>query len=98
MTPRTKTLLALVLGTAIGATYGATAQAAEKGTILLGMQCDRTGPTQVVGTKLCPGTHDYIDLINSQGGVDGWKIEADEVDNQYQVPPSIAEYERAKQQ
>ncbi|HLY45421.1 MAG TPA: ABC transporter substrate-binding protein [Stellaceae bacterium] len=98
MTPRSARFLTLALGVAMAAAYTGSARAADKGTILLGMQCDRTGPTQVVGTALCPGTHDYIDMINAQGGVDGWKIEADEVDNAYTVPPAIAEYERAKQQ
>jgi branched-chain amino acid transport system substrate-binding protein len=97
MTPRSTKFAALSLGAAIGLASAGLAQAADK-TILIGMQCDRTGPTQVVGTKLCPGTHDYIDLINSQGGVDGWKIDAEEVDNAYQVPPSIEEYEHAKEQ
>jgi branched-chain amino acid transport system substrate-binding protein len=98
MTARSTRLLALSLGTALGVACAASAQAAEKGTILLGMQCDRTGPTQVVGTKLCPGTHDYINMIDAKGGVDGWKIEADEVDTSYKVPPAIEEYEHAKQQ
>ena len=37
-------------------------------------------------------------LINSQGGVDGYKIRIDELDNSYQVPPAIEEYERQKQE
>ena len=37
---------------------------------------------------------DYVNLINSQGGIDGYKIDADELDNEYQVPPAIEEYER----
>jgi branched-chain amino acid transport system substrate-binding protein len=98
MRERPVTYIALSLGVLLGLAVAAPAQAADKGTILIGMQCDRTGPTQVVGTALCPGTHDYIDLVNSQGGVDGWKIDVPEVDNQYQVPPSITEYEQAKQQ
>jgi branched-chain amino acid transport system substrate-binding protein len=98
MTHRSIKLFAVSLGVAMAAAYAGAALAADKGTILLGMQCDRTGPTQVVGTALCPGTHDYIDMINAQGGVDGWKIEADEVDHAYTVPPAIEEYERAKQQ
>ncbi len=97
MTPQSTKFFALALGAAIGIGYAACAQAADK-TILLGMQCDRTGPTQVVGTHLCVGTHDYIDMINAQGGIDGWKIDADEVDHGYQVPPAIEEYEHAKQQ
>lgn len=98
MTPSSTKLFAISLGLAMGLAYAGTARAADKGTLLIGMQCDRTGPTQVVGTNLCPGVHDYINMINAKGGVDGWKIEADEVDNQYQVPPSIEEYEHAKQQ
>ena len=97
MIRRTKRLAALSLVAGLGFAAFGVAQAADK-TILIGMQCDRTGATQVVGTKLCPGTHDYIDLINSQGGVDGWKIDAEEVDNGYKVPPAIEEYEHAKQQ
>jgi branched-chain amino acid transport system substrate-binding protein len=97
MTPKVTRLFALSLGAAIGLASAGSALAADK-TILIGMQCDRTGPTQVVGTKLCPGTHDYIDLINSQGGIDGWKIDAEEVDTGYKVPPAIEEYEHAKQQ
>ncbi len=98
MRERPATYIALSLGLLLGLAVAAPAQAADKGTIIIGMQCDRTGPTQVVGTALCPGTHDYIDLINSRGGIDGWKLDVPEVDNQYQVPPSIAEYEQAKQQ
>jgi branched-chain amino acid transport system substrate-binding protein len=89
-------LFVLSLGAAALFWVGA-AQAAEK-TIIIGMQCDRTGPTQIVGTSLCPGTHDYIDLINSRGGIDGWKIQANEIDHEYKVPPAVEEYERAKQQ
>jgi branched-chain amino acid transport system substrate-binding protein len=97
MTPRLTSFFALSLGGAMAIAFAGLAQAEDK-TILIGMQCDRTGPTQVVGTMLCPGTHDYIDLINSQGGVDGWKIDASEVDTAYQVPPAVEEYEHAKQQ
>ena len=42
---------------------------------------------------------DYVNLINSQGGVDGYKIDAStRLDNNYQVPPAIEEYERHKQE
>lgn len=102
MTPRSARFSALALGVALAGLGAGTAQAADKaadkGTILIGMQCDRTGPTQVVGTALCPGTHDYIDLINSEGGIDGWKLEVPEVDHSYQVPPAITQYEQVKQQ
>lgn len=88
----------LMLSAGLAAFVGAgTAQAAQK-TIVIGVQCDRTGPTQIVGTALCPGTHDYIALINSRGGVDGWKLDDPEIDQQYQVPLAVEAYEREKQE
>ena len=72
--------------------------AQSKGEIVIGMQCDRTGATQIVGTVLCPGFHDYIALVNSKGGVEGFKIKAPEVDNEYKVPPAVESYERHKKE
>jgi branched-chain amino acid transport system substrate-binding protein len=72
--------------------------AQSKSEIVIGVQCDRTGPTQIVGTVLCPGLHDYIALINSKGGVEGHKIKALEVDNEYKVPPAVESYERHKKE
>src|ERR1051325_3724880 len=82
-------------GLAVGLLAAATASAKDK-QVRIGFQCDRTGPTQVVGIRLCPAVHDYIDLINSQGGIEGFKIVADELDNEYKVPPAVEEYGRQK--
>jgi branched-chain amino acid transport system substrate-binding protein len=71
------------------------AQAEDK-EIVIGLQCDRTGPTQIVGTVLCPGYHDYIDLVNSRGGVEGYKLKAIEIDHEYKVPPAMEAHERFK--
>ncbi|MSO90953.1 MAG: hypothetical protein EXR01_05130 [Acetobacteraceae bacterium] len=68
-----------------------------KGEILVGMQCDRTGPTQITGTTFCPAEHDYVEVINSKGGVGGYKIVLNEIDNNYQVPPAIEAFERHRQ-
>src|SRR5215470_14152660 len=64
--------------------------------IVIGLQCDRTGPTQTVGVVLCPGYHDYVDLVNSQGGVAGHMIRVHEIDHEYKVPPAVEAYERFK--
>src|SRR5213083_215250 len=64
--------------------------------IVLGFQCDRTGATQTVGVVICPGYHDYINLVNAQGGVMGHRLRVDEVDHEYKVPPAIESYERFK--
>ena len=77
--------------------FAGAALAQSKGEIVIGEQCDRTGPTQLVGNVLCPAVMDYANLINSKGGVEGFKIVVNELDNQYQVPPAIEEYERQKQ-
>ena len=89
--------MALLLGgTSLFAPTPSVAQ--SKGEVVIGVQCDRTGATQIVGTVLCPGFHDYVALVNSKGGVEGYKIKALEVDHEYKVPPSIESYERFKQE
>ena len=87
---------ALVLASSLAAPAPSDAQ--TKGEIVIGMQCDRTGATQIVGTVLCPGFHDYIALVNSKGGVEGFKIRAPEIDNEYKVPPAVESYERHKKE
>ena len=72
--------------------------AQSKGEVVIGVQCDRTGPTQIVGTVLCPAFHDYIALVNSRGGVDGHPIKAIEIDHEYKVPPAVESYERHKKE
>src|SRR6202521_1597356 len=76
----------------------APSHAQSKGDIVIGMQCDRTGATQIVGTVLCPGYHDYISLVNSKGGVEGYKINALEIDIEYKVPPAMEAHERFKKE
>jgi len=89
--------MALLLG-GTGLLAPASSLAQSKGEVVIGFQCDRTGPTQIVGTVICPGFHDYIALVNSKGGVEGYRIKALEVDHEYKVPPSIESYERFKQE
>ncbi|TWT03908.1 ABC transporter substrate-binding protein [Reyranella sp. CPCC 100927] len=66
--------------------------------IVVGVQCDRVGPTQTVSTIMCPGFHDYIALVNSKGGIEGFKIRVVEIDNEYKVPPGVEGYERQKKE
>lgn len=87
--------VSMVLAAASWLAIAGTAAAQEK-VVRIGFQCDRTGPTQVVGIRLCPAVHDYVDLVNSQGGIEGFKIVADELDNEYKVPPAVEEYGRQK--
>jgi len=89
--------MALVLGGS-GLLAPGPSIAQSKGDIVIGVQCDRTGPTQIVGTVLCPAFHDYIALVNSKGGVDGHPIKAIEIDHEYKVPPAVESYERHKKE
>jgi branched-chain amino acid transport system substrate-binding protein len=88
-------ILALALGATAGLGSPAVAQQKE---VLIGMQCDRTGATQITGVVLCPVMHDYYDLINAGGGVEGYTIKADEIDNEYKVPQAVEAYQRQKQE
>jgi branched-chain amino acid transport system substrate-binding protein len=94
---RLRLIVLLVLIGVTGALAGPSPVAASH-EIVIGMQCDRTGATQIVGTVLCPGKHDYIALVNSKGGVEGHKIKALEVDHEYKVPPGVESYERHKKE
>jgi len=90
----TRTLAwAAVTATALLVADGAVGQQKE---IVIGVQCDRTGPTQIVGVILCPALQDYINLINSRGGIEGYKVKAEEIDIEYRVPPAVEAYERQK--
>jgi branched-chain amino acid transport system substrate-binding protein len=89
------TLIALVMAAGV---FGSVVPASADHDIVIGLQCDRTGATQIVGTVLCPGTHDYIALINSKGGVEGHKIKGIEIDHEYKVPPGVEAYERHKKE
>jgi len=64
--------------------------------VVIGFQIDRTGPTQSIGVPLAVGYNDYVNLVNSKGGIDGVKLKISEVDNQYKVPPAVEGYERQK--
>jgi len=66
--------------------------------VVIGLLCDRTGPTQTVGVNLCPGYHDYISLVNSKGGVEGYKVRAVEIDHEFKVPQAMEAYERHKKE
>jgi len=92
--------LAVALGIAVmlGAALGVAGPAAASHEIVVGLQCDRTGATQTVGVKLCPGYHDYVRLVNSKGGVGGHKIRAVEIDHEYKVPQGMEAYERHKKE
>ena len=96
MTRLPKSLVMLAAGVAAGLAYAGSARADDK-ELLIGEQCDRTGATQIVGTVLCPAEQDYFKLVNSKGGINGWTVKADEIDNGYKVPEGIEAYERQKQ-
>jgi branched-chain amino acid transport system substrate-binding protein len=64
--------------------------------IVIGGQCDRTGPTKNVGTQLCPGVFDYVKLINKKGGIKGHTLKYIEVENAYKVDRGVEAYERLK--
>ncbi|HEX9747277.1 MAG TPA: ABC transporter substrate-binding protein [Methylomirabilota bacterium] len=91
-------IVVLALLVTLTGALGGLSPAGASHEIVIGAQCDRTGPTQIVGTVLCPGFHDYIALVNSKGGVEGHKIKALEIDHEYKVPPAVESYERHKKE
>lgn len=94
---RTVRVGALLLG-AVLAVGGAVAPAWASHEIVMGLQCDRTGPTNNIGPFVCPGAHDYVRLVNARGGVEGHRLRLMEIDIEYKVPPAIEAYERFKKE
>jgi branched-chain amino acid transport system substrate-binding protein len=94
----TKRCLATLVALALGVSFATVGSAAASQEIVIGLQCDRTGPTQTIGVNLCPGYHDFIDLVNSKGGIEGHAIKVVEVDHEYKVPPAVESYERFKKE
>jgi branched-chain amino acid transport system substrate-binding protein len=89
----------VALAAAASAVFGfcfAGGAGAQQKEVVIGGMCDRTGPTQVNGAGICPAFQDYYDLINSQGGVEGYKIKYMEIDHEYKVPPAVEAYQREK--
>ncbi len=76
----------------------AIASTASAKDLVIGFMCDRTGPTSVTGTALCPGYHDYVNLVNSKGGIMGNKVIVNEIDHEYKVPPAVEAYQKFKTQ
>ena len=72
--------------------------AGTKDPIAIGALCPRTGPVEIIGTNLCLGFGDYVELINSKGGLEGHPIKLVDIDYAYEVPKGVAGYEEMKRQ
>jgi branched-chain amino acid transport system substrate-binding protein len=91
-------LAALTAWLVAGSLLAAISSSAQStGDVVVGLQCDRTGPTHRVGVVLCLGFHDYVALINSKGGVEGHQIKTLEIDHGSRVPAAVESYERHKE-
>jgi branched-chain amino acid transport system substrate-binding protein len=76
----------------------ASAAAAADKEVVVGILCDRTGPTQGNGVIMCGAAEDYFQLVNSKGGVEGYRIRPIEIDAEYKVPQGVEAYERWKKE
>src|SRR5260370_8041415 len=90
-----KMLLTVGAGAALGLYFAGDALAQQK-EVIVGQMCDRHGPTQSNGVGRCPASHDYYNLINSKGGVEGYQIKSEELDHEYKVPQAVEAYQRMK--
>ena len=72
------------------------AASAQQKEVMIGGMCDRTGPTQINGVGICPGIQDYYELVNSKGGVEGYRIKYVEIDHEYKVPAGVEAYQTEK--
>jgi branched-chain amino acid transport system substrate-binding protein len=90
-----RVILAVAASASAGLGVAGTAAAQQK-EVVIGGTCDRTGPTQINGVGICPGIQDYYDLVNTKGGIEGYRIKYMEIDHEYKVPQGVEAYEREK--
>jgi branched-chain amino acid transport system substrate-binding protein len=83
-------VIVLALALAAGGAF------AQGKVIKIGNFCDRLGPVQTIGVKYCPGFHDYFDLLNMKGGIEGYRIQHDEIEHSYSVPKAVEGYKKFK--
>ena len=74
------------------------ALAADEKVVRFGMPQDFTKIYTFVTAEYSQGQRDYFSLINSRGGVNGYKILADVSDHANDLPRAIEAYERLKRE
>ncbi|WP_202820013.1 ABC transporter substrate-binding protein [Calderihabitans maritimus] len=70
----------------------------QKEPIKLGAIFDITGATGDVGAPYADGAKNYIAYLNSQGGINGRKIELIDIDYAYKIPQAIEAYNKLVKQ
>jgi ABC-type branched-subunit amino acid transport system substrate-binding protein len=61
-------------------------------TITLGVITPLSGIADVIGLPLTHGQQAYFDNLNAHGGIDGWKVKLDVVDDQYNPQVHVQDY------
>ena len=89
--------IVLALHALIVAVADGDVSAQPRDAIKIGGMCDLTGTSSNIGVEMCPGTVDYIALVNKKGGVLGHKLNYTEIDHAYNVPRAVEAYDRLKQ-
>src|SRR6202165_2966205 len=91
-----KAMLVASAGIAMAGLLAVGDASAQQKEVMVGGMCDRTGPTQINGIAICPAISDYYDLVNSKGGVEGYRIKYTEIDHEYKVPAGVEAYQTEK--
>ena len=79
----------------VAAISGSSAIAEQfKGEILHPMMVTRTGPFATAATATVAGQQDYFSLLNSKGGIEGYKVVWEECEIEYKPARALECYER----
>lgn len=86
----------LALGAAMAASAAFAAPAAAQDAITFVHNTYRTGPFSGSGIPVADGVRDYFALINSQGGVNGVRLNFEECETAYDTRRSVECYEQGR--
>ena len=93
-----RTFLTTAGAAMVGAQFPMWSASAQDKVIRFAMPQDFTRVYTFVTVEYSQGQRDYISLVNSKGGINGYQILADVSDHSNDLPRAIEAYERAKAQ
>jgi branched-chain amino acid transport system substrate-binding protein len=90
-------VLVVVVVPLLGACAGSKPAPAAEKSVKVGYIAFSTGPVGDCGLPATQAGNEYVRWVNEHGGIDGVKLDFMWIDSGYEVPRSIAAYQRLKQ-
>lgn|SRR5487761_954504 len=85
-------MAAVAAGGTAGAASNGPGVTAKAKTITLGVITPLSGPAALIGKPLTDGQKAYFDYLNAHGGIHGWKVKLDVMDDAYTPQKCVSDF------